>query len=50
MSTGIVVGAVLALAGCSWTGNLLGDRTDYKSAQTRAQPLEVPPDLSIHSN
>lgn len=39
-------GAVLALAGCTWTGNMLGDRVDYKSAQTRAQPLEVPPDLS----
>lgn len=39
-------GAVLALAGCTWTGNLFGDRTDYKTAQTRGQPLEVPPDLS----
>jgi len=38
--------AALALAGCSWTGNVFGDKVDYKSAQTRATPLEVPPDLS----
>jgi len=36
----------LALAGCTWTGNMFGSSVDYKSAQTRATPLEVPPDLS----
>lgn len=36
----------LALTGCTWTGNMFGSNVDYKSAQTRATPLEVPPDLS----
>ncbi|MET3105771.1 outer membrane protein assembly factor BamC [Oxalobacteraceae bacterium GrIS 1.18] len=42
--------AVVTLAGCSYTGNLLTpDRIDYKSAskkETAAPTLDVPPDLS----
>jgi len=38
--------AALALAGCTWTGDMFGDKVDYKSAKTRTTPLEVPPDLS----
>ena len=38
---------VTALAGCSWTsGSSVSSSIDYKSAQTRSTPLEVPPDLS----
>ncbi len=42
--------AVLTLAGCSWTGNILQpDHIDYKSASKKeavAPKLDVPPDLS----
>ncbi len=39
--------ASLALAGCSSIGDLMsGDKVNYKSAATKGQSLEVPPDLS----
>ena len=41
-----IAAAAVALAGCTWTSNMMGDRIDYKSAQTRSSGLEVPPDLS----
>ncbi|MBZ8139208.1 hypothetical protein CLD22_04740 [Rubrivivax gelatinosus] len=35
------------LAGCSSIGDMLsGDKVDYRSTKVRAEPLEVPPDLT----
>ena len=44
----LIGGAVLTLAACSWTSDLLkGDKVDYKSqGQAEAPGLEVPPDLT----
>ena len=36
----------LALAGCSSNSLFSGDRVDYRSASTKMNPLEVPPDLA----
>jgi outer membrane protein assembly factor BamC len=36
----------LALAGCSSSSLFSGDRVDYRSAATKVNPLEVPPDLA----
>jgi outer membrane protein assembly factor BamC len=39
--------AAATLSGCSWTGSVFSsDKVAYETAQTRATPLEVPPDLS----
>lgn len=46
VSRGAVVLMAAFVAGCSWTGNVFDSKIDYKSAQTRGTPLEVPPDLS----
>ncbi|MGC4075617.1 MAG: outer membrane protein assembly factor BamC [Rubrivivax sp.] len=37
----------VALAGCSSIGDMFsGDKVDYRSTKVRAQPLDVPPDLT----
>jgi outer membrane protein assembly factor BamC len=36
----------LALAGCSSNNLFSGDRVDYRSAATKTNPLEIPPDLT----
>jgi outer membrane protein assembly factor BamC len=36
----------LALAGCSSNSLFSGDRVDYRSAATKVNPLEIPPDLA----
>ena len=43
-----VLAAVALSAGCTSIGDglLAGDKVDYRTANVRAQPLEVPPDLT----
>lgn len=43
-----LVGLTALLAGCTTTGDGLfsGEKVDYRSAAIKAQPLEVPPDLT----
>jgi outer membrane protein assembly factor BamC len=36
----------VALSGCSGSSLFSGDRVDYRSASTKINPLEVPPDLA----
>jgi outer membrane protein assembly factor BamC len=43
----LLAACVAAVAGCSTVeGALSGDKVDYRSSPTRAQPLDVPPDLT----
>ena len=44
----LMVIACAALAGCSWTQNLIkGDKVDYRSqSQAEAPSLDIPPDLT----
>jgi outer membrane protein assembly factor BamC len=41
-----VLVAALALAGCTSTDGLFGNKVDYQSGAAKTAPLEVPPDLS----
>ena len=43
-----LLGVCAALAGCSWTQNLIkGDKVDYRSqSQTEGPSLDIPPDLT----
>ncbi len=46
-ATLLTVAMTATLAGCTSIGSLFGgDKVDYRSTATRAQPLDVPPDLT----